>query len=263
MRNTALTLSLVVLLAGSASAGLVVDLEASSGTSTTVDGATVNTWSDGTTTFTRSGSDARYVADSGDGIPAIDFDRSAPFLGDITTPNGGATIGDATVLIWANFDGYSHIASSSSYFFSIDGGGNEHTLGRDQDAGGDDALYMYDGNSATYGNQSPGGWVLYIARYYGASISGSTSAEAWIDTVGNGAVVTGAADATNSDSTAHNGNANSVRIGSWTPGSYGHDGQIRALRIYNTILSDAEIQTAAREITGLAGPTPGTLIYGK
>jgi len=263
MRNTALTLSLVVLLAGSASAGLVVDLEASSGTSTTVDGATVNTWSDGTTTFTRSGSDARYVADSGDGIPAIDFDRSAPFLGDITTPNGGATIGDATVLIWANFDGYSHIASSSSYFFSIDGGGNEHTLGRDQDAGGDDALYMYDGNSATYGNQSPGGWVLYIARYYGASISGATSAEAWIDTVGDGAVVTGAADATNSDSTAHNGNANSVRIGSWTPGSYGHDGQIRALRIYNTILSDAEIQTAAREITGLAGPTPGTLIYGK
>jgi len=259
MRNLILTLGVVALLVTSANAALVTNLTASSGTDTTTDGAVVSTWSDGATTFTRSGSDARYVADSGDGIPAIDFDRSAPFLGDVTTANGGATIGDATVLVWANFDGYSdHGASSSSYYFSIDGSGNEHTLGRDEDSGGPDAIYSWDGTNASYGNQSPAGWNLYIAKFYGASLSGMTSAEAWIDSVGDGAVVGGAADLTNEDSTAYNGNADSVRVGTWTNGGSGLDGQIRALRIYNTLLSDSEIQAAAAAITGV--PEPSTAI---
>jgi len=258
MNNAILTLGVVTLLVGSAHAALVTNLTAASGTGTTVDGAVVSTWSDGATTFTRSGSDARYVADSGGGIAAIDFDRSAPFLGDISASNGAATIGDATVLVWAKFDGYSHSPSNSSYYFSIDGTGNEQTLGRDLDAGGDNAIYSWDGSGATYGNQSPLGWNLYIARYYGASLAGSTSAEAWIDTIGDGAVVLGAADLTNGDSTAYSGNANAVRIGSWTNGGSGLDGQIRALQIYNTILSDSEIQAAASAITGV--PEPSTSI---
>lgn len=254
-----LALALTGAVGSQAGAALVVDLSAGSGTDTTVDGAVVNTWSDGATTFTRSGSDARYVADSGGGIAAIDFDRSAPFAGDITAANGAATIGDATVLVWANFDGYSdHTTGASSYYFSINGSGNEHTLGRDGN-GGTDYIYHWDGVGQSTGTlqPQPAGWNLYIARYYGASLSGAISAEAWIDAVGDGAVVTGAADLINADSTAYNGDADSVLIGTWTNAGSGLDGQIRALQIYNTILTDAEVQAAARGITGV--PEPGSL----
>lgn len=259
MKKLTLIVAVSAMISGAAHADLVVNLSAQSGTNTTVDGAVVNTWNDGMTTFNRSGSDARYVADSGGGIAAIDFDRSAPFLGDITTANGGATIGDATVLVWANFDGYAdHTAGSSSYYFSIDGSGNEHTLGRDGNSG-TDYIYHWDGGGETTGTlqPQPAGWNLYIAKFYGASIAGSTSAEAWIDSVGDGAVVLGAADLTNGDSTAYSGNANSVRIGTWTNGGSGLDGQIRAVQIYNEILSDSAIQAAASAITSI--PEPASL----
>lgn len=251
---------ILIAIANSASAALVVDLNAASGTDTTVDGDVVNTWTDGVTSFTRSGDDARYVADSGDGIPAIDFDRSAPFAGDFTTANGGPTIGDATVLVWANFDGYAdHAASASSYYFSIDGTGNEHTLGRDGNSG-TDYIYHWDGGGQSTGTlqPQPAGWNLYIAKFYGASLTGSTSAEAWIDSVGNGAVVLGAADLTNSDSTAYLADADSLLIGTWTNGGSGLDGQIRAFQMYNTILSDSEIREAAAALTGV--PEPASIL---
>ena len=211
------------------------------------------------TTFTRSGGDARYVADSGGGRAAIDFDRSAPFLGDITAAmSGSSTITNATIMVWANFDGYTHGASSSSYYYTIDGTGNEHALGRDASASGTDALYHYDGSGATYGTgaSSPTGWNLYIAKFYGtASIVGAVSAEAWVDGIGDGAVITGAADLTNSDNVGYSGNSNSVRIGSWTNGGSGLDGQIRGLRIYDTILNDTEIQAAAQSMTSVPEPS--------
>ena len=247
----------LLLVARDASATLVVDLSAASGTDTTDDGAVVSSWSDGTTTLTRSGSDARYVADSGGGIPAIDFDRSAPFAGDFSAANGGPTIGDATVLVWANFDGYTdHGASSSSYYFSISGSGNEHTLGRDGNDG-TDYIYHWDGAGQSTGTlqPQPAGWNLYIARYFGASLTGTTSAEAWIDSAGNGAVVLGAADLTNDDGIAFNADANELRVGSWINGGSGLDGQIRAFQLYNSILSDSEIRAAAASMTGVPEPT--------
>lgn len=262
-KKPAICACLAAFLVGNAAADLVVDLSAQSGTDTTVDGAVVSTWEatgdNSSTTFTRSGGDARYVADSGGGVAAIDFDRSAPFLGDLTSALGGSTtITDATVLIWAKFDGYSHSASASSYYFSIDGSGNEHTLGRDGNSG-TDYIYHWDGGGQSTGTlqPQPAGWNLYIAKFYGTP-GGSTSAEAWIDSVGNGAVVTGAADLTNSDGTGYNGNANSVRIGTWTNGGSGLDGQIRGLRIYNELLSDAEIQAAALAMTNVE-VTPSTI----
>jgi hypothetical protein len=246
-------------LVGNASAALVVDLSAGSGTDTTVDGDTVTTWGAtgdiAATTFTRSGGDARYVADSGGGIAAVDFDRSAPFLGDITAAlSGSSTITNATIMVWANFDGYSHAATNSSYYFSINGSGNEHTLGRDEDAGGPDTIYHYDGGGSTYGTSQSTGWNLYIAKFYGTPVA-TISAEAWIDSVGDGAVVTGAADLTNSDNIGYNGNANSVSIGNWTSGDSGLDGQIRGLRIYDEILSDGDIQQAAASMTGVPEPS--------
>ena len=257
----------LILTCSPATAALVVDLSAASGTDTTVDGATVTTWDStpaaGTTTFTRSGDDARYVADSGGGIPAIDFDRSAPFAGDFTGANGSAIIGDATVFVWANFDEYSHVAGSSSYYFSIQGddglGKNEHTLGRDGN-NGTDYIYHWDNFGETTGTlqPQPAGWNLYIARYYGASLVGTTSAEAWIDPVGNGAVVANAADLVNEDGLDYATDPANLKVGTWTSGTSGLDGQIRGLRIYNTILSDAEIGRVAKDITGV--PEPSTIV---
>ena len=256
-----------------AMAAKVVDLSASSGTDTTVDGAVVTTWESttpaGDTTFTRSGSDARYVADSGldihgNPIPAIDFDRSAPFAGDFTAANGSAIIGDATIFAWANFDGYTdHGATSSSYYYSIQGddalGKNEHTLGRDGNDG-TDYIYHWDNFGQTTGTlqPQPAGWNLYIARFYGASLVGTTSAEAWIDPVGNGAVVANAADLVNEDSLDYATDPANLKIGTWTSGTSGLDGQIRAVRIYNTILNNDEIGRAARDITGV--PEPSTIV---
>ncbi|GAF78931.1 unnamed protein product, partial [marine sediment metagenome] len=97
-------------------------------------------------------SDARYVADSGGGIPAIDFDRTARFSGDFSTANGAATIGDSTIFVWANFDGYSdHSQGASSYYYSINGTGNEHTLGRDGTTARGDYLYSWDGGGEATG----------------------------------------------------------------------------------------------------------------
>jgi hypothetical protein len=246
---------------------LVVDLSAASGTDTTVDGAVVSTWDSapaaGTTTFTGNGAGNRYIADSGSGIPAIDFDRSAPFAGDFTAANGSATLGDATVFVWANFDGYSdHGAGSSSYYFSIEGDGstNEHTLGRDGNDG-TDYIYHWDNFGETTGTlqPQPAGWNLYIARFYGASLVGTDSAEAWIDAAGDGAVVTtNPADLVNADSSAYSSDADKLQVGTWTSSGSGLDGQIRALRIYNTILGDAEVGRVAKEITGV--PEPSSIV---
>lgn len=262
MKRPATCACLAAFLVGNASAALVVDLSAASGTDTTVDGGVVSTWQatgdNSTTTFTRSGSDARYVADSGGGIAAIDFDRSAPFLGDITSALGGSTtITDATILVWAHFDEYSHGASASSYYYSIDGSGNEHTLGRDGNSG-TDYIYHWDGEAASNGTlqPQPAGWKLYIAKFYATPLGDGTSMVAWIDPVGDGAVVTGIADVTNADSTGYSGNADSVRIGTWTNAGSGLDGQIRGLRIYNELLSDAEIQEAALSMTDVETTTP-------
>jgi hypothetical protein len=232
-----------------------------------VDGAIVDTWQSttpaGNTTFTRSGSNANYVANSGGGIPAIDFTRSAPFLGDFSAANGAATIGDATILVWANFDGYTHTAPSSSYYYSIDGAGNEHTLGRDGNSPRPDYIYSFDGAAEVTGvptstNQpQPAGWKLYIARFYGTSLVGTRSMEAWIDSVGDGAVVANSPDLVNEDSTAYNGNANALRVGAWTNAGSGLDGQIRGFRVYNTILSNTEVREAAQAMTGV--PEPSTI----
>lgn len=254
-------------LVGNTSAALIVNLSADSGTDTTTDGATVSTWNAtgdiAGTAFTRSTGDARYVADSGGGIASIDFDRSSPFLGNITAALGGAgTITNATIMVWANFDGYSHAASSSSYYYSIDGTGNEHTLGRDTGVSTDN-IYHWDGSNATYGTTQtqPAGWNLYIARFYATgSIVGNVSMQAWIDATGDGSVVTGAADLTNLDNIGYSGNADSVRIGSWTSGTSGLDGQIRGIRIYDTILDDNEVQAAAQSMTGVPEPSSMLLL---
>ena len=263
------SLAVLVFTCSSATAALVVKLDGRDGnTDTTVDGAVVTTWNSetpaGNTLFTRTGSDARYVANSGRNFPAIDFDRSAPFAGDFTAANGSSTLGDATIFVVANFDGYSdHGAGSSSYYYSIEGDGttNEHTLGRDGNDG-TDYLYHWDNFGETRGTlqPQPAGWNLYIARFYGASLTGTTSAEVWIDPVGNGAVLSNAPDLVNDDGGAYATDPANLKIGTWTNGGSGLDGQIRGVRIYNTILSDEEVRAVASQMPVVYPPEPSTIV---
>ena len=169
-------------------------------------------------------------------------------------------LGSTVWSLSANFDGYSdHAVTASSYYFSINGSGNEHTLGRDGNSG-TDYIYHWDGAGQTTGTlqPQPAGWNLYIAKFYGASLSGSTSAEAWIDPVGDGAVVSGTPALANTDGIAYNADADSLLIGTWTNSGGGLDGQIRAFQLYNTILSDSEIRAAAATMTGV--PEPGSVL---
>ena len=87
-------------------AGLQVQLTADAGTSTTVDGGGISDWSDqanGHFFFNANDALPTYVANSGGGVPAIDFTRSSGFLGDFSG-TAGSVIGDATIFVVAETD---------------------------------------------------------------------------------------------------------------------------------------------------------------
>ena len=240
-------------------ANLQLRLTADSGTSTTVDGAGVADWFDTAHShffFNANDTLPTYVADSGGGVPAIDFERSSGFLGDFSA-SAGSTISDATIFVIARFDGYTHAASSSSYFFSIDNFADpgipdtsEHTLGRDSSTLGPDQLYHWRGQpspEAAYGTNiledqpgTPfGDFNYYTAIFRGADDGGGSvnEMEAWIN---------GSSGATLTPDVTHNGSGynslpSETRIGLWTSNGSGLDGMIREVLIYNRVLNSQEI----------------------
>ena len=239
--------------------GLQLQLTANAGTSSTVDGAEVADWIDQEHShFFFNANDAipTYVADSGGGIPALDFTRSSGYLGDFSDSAGG-TIGDATIFVVARFDGYEHVPGSSSYFFSIDNFADpglpnvsEHTLGRDADGFGPDALYHWRGQpapAAAYGTNivednagAPFGDFNYYTAIYRATDDGGGSVnemEAWINGSDGGALTP---DLTHNGS-GYLGLPSETRIGLWTNSGSGLDGMIREVLIYNRVLNSTEI----------------------
>jgi len=235
---------------------LQVQLTADAGTNTTVDGGDILDWFDqanGHFFFNANVTLPTYVANSGGGVPAIDFTRSSGFLGDFSATAGGV-IGDATIFVVARFDGYTHSSGSSSYFFSIDTFGDppnnsEHTLGRDQDGTNNDALYHWRGQpspQAAYGTNIiediPGGFGdfnYYTSIFRGTDDGGGAvnEMEAWIN---------GSSGGTATPDVTHNGSGYSAtpsltRIGLWTSGVNGLDGMMREVLIYNRVLTSQEI----------------------
>lgn len=184
-----------------------------------------------------------FVADSGDGNPAIDFSRSSGFIGDFSS-TAGATIGDATIFVVGRFSGYSHGASSSSYWFSIASstGGSEHTLGRDQRAGtGPDALYHWRGRpdqKAYYGDaitEDPKGTFNYYTAVFRGEESGGGVQASINGKDGSLKNISG------DPNTAYESDPSQTRIGLWTSNGSGLDGMIREILIYDRILSSTEI----------------------
>ncbi len=238
---------------------LQLRLTADSGTSTTVDGAGVLDWFDtehGHFFFNANDTLPTYVADSGGGVPAIDFERSSGFLGDFSS-SAGSTIGDATIFVVSRFDGYTHSPGSSSYFFSIDNFADpgipdtsEHTLGRDENSLGPDQLYHWRAQpdpAAAYGTNivedqpgTPfGDFNYYTAIYRGTDDGGGSvnEMEAWIN---------GSSGGTLTPDITHNGSgylglASETRIGLWTSNGSGLDGMMREVLIYDRVLNSQEI----------------------
>ena len=235
---------------------LQLQLTADVGPSTSVDGDDVLFWDDQAHGHVFNNANATlptYVADSGGGVPAIDLQRSSGFVGDFRS-SAGPVIGDATIFIVARFDGYTHSATSSSYFFSIDSKGgppnnSEHTLARDQQGANNDVLYHWRGQpapEARYGSKiiedAPGGigeFNYYTSIFRGTDDGGGavSEMEAWIN---------GSNGATDTPDLTHNGSGYSAapsltRIGLWTSGGSGLDGQIREVLIYNRVLKSKEI----------------------
>lgn len=258
---------------------LQLQLTAEAGTDTTVDGADVADWIDQAHShffFNANDTLPTYVADSGAGKAAIDFSRSSGFLGDFSS-SAGSTIGDATIFVVSRFDGYTHAASNSSYFFSIDNFADpelpnvsEMTLGRDQDGGGPDALYHWRGQPATasaYGTNiledNPGApfgdFNFYTAIYRGADDGGGSvnEMEAWIN---------GSSGGTLTPDLTHNGSGylgapSETRIGLWTNGGSGLDGMIREVLIYDRVLNSTEISSVETYLADRAAtPVAPTLL---
>ncbi len=226
--------------------GLQVWLSATNPGNVPADGESVASWTDlhhGHVFRNANETLPTYVADSGDGKPAIDFTRSSGFIGDFSS-TAGAIIGDATVFVVGRFSGYSHGASSSSYWFSIASAtdGSEHTLGRDQRAGtGPDALYHWRGRpdqKAYYGDaieEDPNGaFNYYTAIFRGAQSGGGVQASV------NGKDG-GLQNISGDPDTAYESDPSQTRIGLWTSNGSGLDGMIREVLIYDRILSANEL----------------------
>ncbi len=184
-----------------------------------------------------------FVADSGDGKPAIDFSRSSGFIGDFSS-TAGSTIGDATIFVVGRFAGYSHGAGSSSYWYSITSStdGSEHTLGRDERAGtGPNALYHWRGRpdqKAYYGDdiqEHPGGAFNYYTSVFLGKESGGGVRASVNGVDGNLQNISGHPD------TAYEADPSQTRIGLWTSNGSGLDGMIREVLIYDRVLSLEDI----------------------
>lgn len=256
--------------------GLQVQLTADLGTSTTSDGADVADWFDQAHNhlfFNANDTLPTYVANSGGGVPAIDFTRSSGFLGDFSG-SAGSVIGDATIFVVARFDGYEHGSGSSSYFFSIDTFGDppnnsEHTLGRDANGPSADALYHWRGQpspQSAYGTNiiedRPGGFgdFNYFTSIFRESDDGGGAVnefEAWINGSNGGAATPDAS----LNGSGYSASPSETRIGLWTSGGSGLDGMIREILIYNRVLTsqeitDVEAYLAARSLS----PEPPTML---
>ena len=251
--------------ATSVTSGLRVWLNAESGTSSNVDGVGLTSWTDAQNGHVFGNANIllpTYVADAGGGLPAIDFRRSSGFLGDFSG-SGDSTLGDATVFVVGKFDGYTHSAESSSYWFSIDSSTNqsEHTLGRDASGPSSDALYHWraqPGPAGYYGTntvETDDDFNYFTAVYRGGGESG-VGMRAWIN---GSSSLTGVADVSTAGSdTAYGADPSKTRIGLWTNSGSGLDGQIRELLVYDRILSPTEVDSVEQYLSGrLAGdPEP-------
>ncbi len=253
--------------ATSVTSGLRVWLNAERGTSSTVDGADLTSWTDAHNSHVFDHANVllpTYVADAGGGLPAIDFRRSSGFVGDFSS-SGGSKLGDATVFVVGKFDGYTHPVGSSSYWFSIDSSTNqsEHTLGRDANGSSFDALYHWRSQPSPPGYhgsnivEASDDFNYFTAVYRGGSESG-LGMEAWIN---GSSGLAGVADvSTAGNDAAYGADPSKTRIGLWTNNGSGLDGQIRELLIYDRVLSPTEVDTVEDYLSGrLAGdPEPPT-----
>jgi hypothetical protein len=278
--------ALLTLITGSASngqvlpsiSGLKLQLTANAGIDTTIDGADVLGWQDqafGNQFFSANTLLPTYVANSGGGKPAINFGRSSGFVGDFSSA-GFSSLGDATVFVVSRFDGYTHTASSSSYFFSIDNfaspgtpDASEYTLGRDAGPLGSNQLYHWRAQpapEAAYGTNivedGPGGlygnFNYYTAIFRGTNDGGAVNEmAAWIN---------GSLGGAKTPDLFHNGSAyfglpSETRVGLWTNGGSGLDGMIREVLVYNRILNAQEITNVEAYLAQRAlSPIPPSLL---
>ncbi len=258
---------------------LQLRLTADSGTSTTVDGAGIFDWFDtehGHLFFNANETLPTYVADSGGGVAAIDFERSSGFVGDFSG-SAGFTMGDATIFVVARFDGYTHSSGSSSYFFSIDNFADpgipdtsEHTLGRDANTLGPDQLYHWRAQpdpAAAYGTNiiedqpgTPFGDFNYYTAIFRGSDDGGGSVnemEAWINGSSGGSLTPDVAH----NGSGYSGVTSETRIGLWTSNGSGLDGMMREVLIYNRVLNSQEITDVENYLAQRAlSPVPPSLL---
>ena len=253
--------------------GLQVWLNAERGTSSNVDGTSLDYWTDSQNGHVFNSANTllpTYVADAGGGLPAIDFQRNSGFLGDFSS-TGGASIGDATIFVVGKFGGYDHPSGSSSYWFSIDSSsqGAEHTLGRDQHGANADSLYHWRSQPSPHGfygatiiEDANGDFQYYTAVYRGGGESG-IGMDAWIN--GSGGLTEPADISTAGFDAAYSADPSRTRVGLWTNNGSGLDGQIRELLIYNRILDGSEVESVesylSQRITGAAEPPPNEFFF--
>lgn len=255
--------------------GLQVWLTARGGTSTTVDGAAVTTWTSqqGGHVFSSIAGNATptYVADGGNGLPAIDFTRNSGYLGGTTT----ATVGEAsvfremTVFVVARFDDYTHPATEPSFLFAVNhfgtqGAASSQNLARKQHPQhGDrpDALYHSQRGpnavapSDLYGANVPdppaGEFNHFTAQY---DLPFGSRHAAWIDGVNAGMAYPPPTAQTN----LYFGMRSKIWVGVNVDGVEGFDGMMQELLIYDRLLNAEEIAQVQNYLANIPVPEPAS-----
>lgn len=256
--------------------GLELWLTARGGVSETVDGAPVTNWTSqvGGHVFGTIAGNAQptYVADSGGGIPAIDFTRTSGFRGGFGSSSN--FLRESTIFVIARLDDLDDPSPPTSFFYDIgspapgsvgtqnlarrshpNDPNRPHGLFHDPRPGGAGATSELFGDNI---EQAPDGTFNYYSALFDvADPLYPLRARASINSVES----TLFPPHLPSQHQLYFGNRANVFVGTNDQGRNGLDGQIRELLIYDRILSDSEVAQVESYLADQATviPEPGTL----
>lgn len=253
--------------------GLELWLTARGGTGTTVDGASVTSWTSqvGGHVFSNIAGNAQptYVSDSGGGIPAIDFSRSSGFRGGFGSSSD--FLRGSTVFVIARLDDLNNPSPPTSFFYGVrpvapgsvstpnlarrshpNDPSRPHGLFHDARSGGAGATSELFGDNI---EQATDGTFNYYSALFDVPTP-PIRARASI----NGVESVLAPPQLPSQHGLYFGNRADVFVGTDDQGRNGLDGQIRELLIYDRILSDSEVAQVESYLAGQSiVPEPTTL----
>jgi hypothetical protein len=242
------SMSLLVTLAGAARAdppavggNRLLWLRADAGVSPGLTGEEVAGWQDPSSGLTFAGVEGArpiFLATAGNcALPVVRFDSGSERL----TGNLGATLGNATIFAAAR---YTFATSSNNYIYALGNSGSngsQMSLSRRNGT----ASYHFNGSSELLGDAIPGQQFHVFSQVYRSAGAGAPFHTLYMDGVDLNVAAAPAGYST----------AGAMTIGNYTTGSFGFDGDLFELLVYDAALSDADRQAVEAYLAGRLAAT--------